>query len=247
MLTPTRAVIAVIVVAIVAYLVFMFDIPYGKKVTDFASCIAAGNPVMESYPRQCRDAEGNLYVEEIEEPTVSDMIRVDMPLPNAAVSSPVTVSGEARGNWYFEASFPVQIFDANGTMIGQAPVQAQGEWMTTDFVPFSAAIPFSKSSTDTGYIRFMKDNASGLPEHDRHIDVPVRFGAATTTAGTKPACIVSGCSGQICSDQEMVSTCEYRAEYACYQTARCERQASGQCGWTQTAALAACLANPSQL
>lgn len=57
-------------------------------------------------------------------------------------------------------------------------------------------------------------------------------------------CFVGGCSGQICSDQEgIVSTCEYREEYACYKTAKCERQASGQCGWTQTTALSACLSN----
>lgn len=62
--------------------------------------------------------------------------------------------------------------------------------------------------------------------------------------GNVPAggCYVSGCSGQICSDSPgAISTCEYREEYACYQSARCERQASGQCGWTPTPALSACL------
>ena len=55
-------------------------------------------------------------------------------------------------------------------------------------------------------------------------------------------CYVSGCSGQICSEQQgAISTCEYKEEYACYKTARCERQTNGQCGWTQTPALAACL------
>jgi hypothetical protein len=57
------------------------------------------------------------------------------------------------------------------------------------------------------------------------------------------ACVKTGCSGQICADQDMFSTCEWREEYACYQTATCERQASGQCGWTQTPALTTCLAN----
>lgn len=58
-------------------------------------------------------------------------------------------------------------------------------------------------------------------------------------------CFVGGCSGQVCSDQEgVVSTCEWRAEYACYQTATCERQADGECGWTETPELTACLANP---
>lgn len=61
---------------------------------------------------------------------------------------------------------------------------------------------------------------------------------------TTGKCYVGGCSSQICSDQEgMASTCEYREEYACYQNAKCERQASGHCGWTQTLELQACITN----
>lgn len=37
----------------------------GLFITDFEDCVAAGYPVMESYPRQCRTPEGNVYVEEI--------------------------------------------------------------------------------------------------------------------------------------------------------------------------------------
>jgi hypothetical protein len=56
-------------------------------------------------------------------------------------------------------------------------------------------------------------------------------------------CYVGGCSAQICSDQkDTMSTCEFRQEYACYKTAKCERQSSGECGWTTTPALQACLA-----
>jgi len=55
-------------------------------------------------------------------------------------------------------------------------------------------------------------------------------------------CYVGGCSGQICSEEpDAVSTCEYREEYACYKSARCERQADGVCGWTTTPELLACL------
>ncbi|MGZ8216603.1 DUF6748 domain-containing protein [Methylomagnum sp.] len=61
-------------------------------------------------------------------------------------------------------------------------------------------------------------------------------------AATPKSCHVGGCSGQICSDQaDMASTCEWRSEYACYRTARCERQTGGQCGWTPTQELADCL------
>jgi hypothetical protein len=58
-----------------------------------------------------------------------------------------------------------------------------------------------------------------------------------------PSCFVGGCSGQVCSDQEgVVTTCEWQDEYACYDTATCERQTDGACGWTQTEELTACLA-----
>jgi len=59
---------------------------------------------------------------------------------------------------------------------------------------------------------------------------------------TQNACYVGGCSSHVCSDNpDVITTCEYREEYACYRTATCERQASGQCGWTETAELTQCL------
>jgi hypothetical protein len=54
-------------------------------------------------------------------------------------------------------------------------------------------------------------------------------------------CKKTGCSSQICSDQDVVTTCEWRSEYECYQKAICERQKNGECGFTQTPELAACL------
>ncbi|MBX3192198.1 MAG: hypothetical protein KF819_34735 [Labilithrix sp.] len=60
----------------------------------------------------------------------------------------------------------------------------------------------------------------------------------------QPPCVKTGCSGHVCSDRSVITTCEFRPEYACYQQATCERQANGQCGFTQTPALQACLANP---
>jgi len=60
------------------------------------------------------------------------------------------------------------------------------------------------------------------------------------TSSGKP-CIKTGCSGQVCSDEEVITTCEYRSEYDCYKQARCERQANGECGFTQTRELTACL------
>lgn len=60
-------------------------------------------------------------------------------------------------------------------------------------------------------------------------------------SGPKP-CFKTGCSSQVCADRDVITTCEYRPEYACYQRALCERQANGECGFTQTAELISCLA-----
>lgn len=82
-------------------------------------------------------------------------------------------------------------------------------------------------------------------EHERYqsagvLEIRSIFPREVSTGG----CYVGGCSGQLCSDrQDVASTCEWREEYACYQQAQCERQADGQCGWTQTNELMQCLAN----
>jgi len=132
---------------------------YPGTVNSFDDCILAGNPAMESYPRQCRDATtGKLFVENV----------AIKPVPDAVTSTSPT------------------------TPVEPAPQPP-----------------------------------------------------------TKDGCMVGGCSGQLCGDvtemEGLVSTCEFRAEYACYKQSRCERQASGKCAWTQTKELMACLASPPAL
>lgn len=60
------------------------------------------------------------------------------------------------------------------------------------------------------------------------------------------ACVKTGCSGQICADGDVISTCEFRPQYACYSKpgVKCERQANGACGWSLTAAAKTCLGTP---
>src|SRR3989344_9387811 len=68
-------------------------------------------------------------------PVVSDdgNVRVVTPRPNDIARSPLTVEGEAR-LWYFEASFPIRVLDGDGTELGVGIAQAQGDWMTVNFV-----------------------------------------------------------------------------------------------------------------
>jgi hypothetical protein len=56
-----------IIILIVATLITLIFLTINNVVvTDFESCLAAGNPALESYPRQCIDAKtGEHYVENI--------------------------------------------------------------------------------------------------------------------------------------------------------------------------------------
>ncbi|MEC7518395.1 MAG: Kazal-type serine protease inhibitor family protein [Myxococcota bacterium] len=64
------------------------------------------------------------------------------------------------------------------------------------------------------------------------------------------ACRRTGCGGELCVDPaqgDRASICVARPEHACYRSATCERQANGDCGWTETPELRACLQNPPPL
>ena len=59
------------------------------------------------------------------------------------------------------------------------------------------------------------------------------------------ACVVGGCSSQLCGEEAdmdgMVTSCEYQTKYSCYQRTTCARQATGKCAWTETPELLSCL------
>lgn len=107
----------------------------------------------------------------------SDLIRVEFPKRNEIISSPLVVKGEARGFWFFEASFPVKLFDENGVQIPLNPsyIMTANEWMTEEFVPFEAMLEFKAPLTEKGVLVLEKDNPSGLPEHADELRIPIRF------------------------------------------------------------------------
>ena len=68
--------------------------------------------------------------------------------------------------------------------------------------------------------------------------------ARTSLPSVSPYCTVGGCSGQLCLDpasQDVTGSCEWSGAYACFHSARCEKQANGRCGWSQTDELRSCL------
>ena len=103
-------------------------------------------------------------------------VLVDSPSRGALITTPVRVTGKARGSWYFEAEFPIRILNARDEMIGTGIARAQGDWQTSDYVPFEASIVFRAPPEDTtGYLVIEKSNPSGLPQNAAESRVPVRF------------------------------------------------------------------------
>lgn len=112
----------------------------------------------------------------------ADLIKVVNPAPMSVVQSPLEISGQARGNWFFEASAPVALVDWDGKVLAQGTIKAQSDWMTTEFVPFTAELtftsPYKAGDQDTmkhGALIFKKDNPSGEPKNDDSLEIPIQF------------------------------------------------------------------------
>lgn len=105
----------------------------------------------------------------------SGLIKVSAPKLNEKVKTPLRIAGEARGNWFFEASFPIELLDEKGEVVGQAIAQAKEDWMTENFVPFETTIDFPPGLSGKGTLVLKKDNPSGLPEFDDELRMSVMF------------------------------------------------------------------------
>lgn len=150
--------------------------PAIAEIDSFTECADAGYPIMESYPEQCRTPDGRTFVNEAQtEIDVDDMIHVDDIEEGDEIELPLTITGEARGIWYFEASFPVSLLAADDTVIATGIAQAQDDWMTEEFVPFEVELTGTVPASGNGKLIFRKDNPSGLPQNEASLTIPVTF------------------------------------------------------------------------
>lgn len=143
-----------------------------KPVTPTA--VIPAKPKTSSY--QVHVSRGGASVYYSPTTTVSDMIKVYNPPTNTIVSSPLTLSGLARGNWYFEGSAPVILTNSKGVVLAKSFITAQSEWMNTNLVPFLGTLTFSpQPSGSSGVLILKRDNPSGLPTNDASIEILVNF------------------------------------------------------------------------
>lgn len=127
-----------------------------------------------------KSQETNFTVEPNTPVDVSDLIIVDRPQAGEIIENPVTISGRARGSWFFEGSFPIKIVDVSGELLGEGIAEAQSSWMTNDFVVFRAAISFKSPATSSGFIILHNDNPSGLPDKDKELKIPIVFSSTSS-------------------------------------------------------------------
>ena len=103
-------------------------------------------------------------------------IKVATPTQGQIIQSPLLIKGEAHGPWYFEATFPVVLTNWDGLIIAEGYATAQDNWMTEEFVPFTAELTFEKPEYGKrGALILQKDNPSGLPENDDAIEISILF------------------------------------------------------------------------
>ena len=141
--------------------------PLGKILTLLTVCLVF-------LAASCKD-EKRATVDSADEKELSDKIRIAVPEPGTEISSPLEIKGQARGTWYFEGDFPIYLLDSNGKELAVAIATAQGEWMTEDWVPFTATMEFTAPAVGEAELVFQKSNPSDNRELDRSYRVKVKF------------------------------------------------------------------------
>jgi hypothetical protein len=145
-------------------------------ISTFEDCVKAGFPILESFPEQCKTKDGKSFTHDVgNQLEYHDEIIILSPRPGETVKRNLTISGQAKGQWFFEGQFSAELLNDKGESLGQTAVKATAEWMTEDFVPFEATMNISKSESHNGNLYLRNANPSGLPENEKEIRIPVNI------------------------------------------------------------------------
>lgn len=147
-----------------------------ETIETFNECVRHGHRITrEEAPRICRGPGDREFTEGLG--NIGEMageIRVDNPLANEVLVSPVTISGEARGYRFAEGAFVVRLEDDEGFELAKTMARADTDWMTEDFVLFHTSLYFRSNGTADGVLIFEKANPLGIG-NSAALAFPVRF------------------------------------------------------------------------
>ena len=152
--------ILLLVIAVFAWMFFVPNTAHAPTVTEITT------PAVSDKPTTTKQSD-------VIPPPLHERIVVNTPKSNSTVGKSFEISGEAPGNWFFEASFPIQVRDKDDNVVGRAHGNAQGEWMTEQQVKFIATVNIDGPYTGPATLILLRDNPSGLPENDDSFEVPI--------------------------------------------------------------------------
>lgn len=94
-------------------------------------------------------------------------------LPNSKVSGIISYNGTIKGGYFFEANILINILDINKNVLKSSNTMATTDWMTADPIDFEGSIDFTNLKKGPAYFEIHNDNASGLPENDKSVLIPI--------------------------------------------------------------------------
>ena len=113
----------------------------------------------------------------VETASVGELAVVDAPAAGARVTSPLTITGTAPGNWYFENQFPVRLVDAQGVVLAESPAIPRINWTeNADPKQFDAMILFAVTQ-DTPATLILEEDMPGEGNEPRTVRIDVVLAA----------------------------------------------------------------------
>jgi hypothetical protein len=105
-------------------------------------------------------------------------------LPNTSVKGVVSYRGTIKGAYFFEGNILINVLDANKKVLKASNAIAKTDWMTAGPVDFEGNIDFGGLPAGAAYLEIHNDNASGLPENDKSILIPIVIEKAAEASNT---------------------------------------------------------------
>ncbi len=146
---------------------------------------------------------------------------------------------EARISIFLQSTRPVYLDESMSVssveIAGYNGIKLEGSEYDISFIKYLIKKPgdqeiyaeiFYYTNTESQNLAQIEDIISTI----RFVD------SGKNTLANNSDCVVSGCNGELCIEKgaQLSSSCEYKNYYVCYNSTVCERQANGECGFTET-------------
>ncbi|QQR50411.1 hypothetical protein IPF86_00615 [Candidatus Nomurabacteria bacterium] len=164
MKTKNLIILVVVIILLLALLFIVKNVPVRAPVGPDGETQTIGNTDEPDYQPVPLEVSGN------KDDLVFSSIK-----PGDSIGGEVILLATVQGAYFFEGNIGITIEDTAGNILKQTHGMAITEWMTIGPVTFTSALDLIGIAPGPGYIVIRADNASGLPEHDKSIKIPVVF------------------------------------------------------------------------